>query len=310
MSNFYEEEELIEKERMYPELAKANLLRIRGDYKGAIEQCLSILKRFPDDHDAHVLIADIYAEQGDLGQSAQWYELAIDLTPNSKSDRDKLAQLQQRIRDREAASAAQQLGLPPEKPPIGLYVGVMGVIAVVVAIGSYILGQKTTAVPTKSKPAVAQAISAPAEPETSGAASDAPVPVQTSSLIEEDRLIQQALNGLMPNGTILMSAMQDPRNRGLVITASIRPEDEERGTAAEIAKTALSQYVSAPGVIVRLVKYGRLALVATVTRDRLAGVDGASDASAIANALLTEEWSAVGSVNTPPPAAQPDPAQS
>jgi hypothetical protein len=308
MSTYYEDEDLLEKEKMYPELAKANLFRIRGEYKGAIEQCLSILKRFPDDHDAHVLIADIYAEQGDLMQAAQWYELAIDLTPDSKSDREKLAQLKRRINDREAASAAQQLGLPPEKPPVGLYIGIIAVIAIAVAIGSFLLGQRVN---TSS-----QAISSPKVSSPINAVTNAVAPVDDSppvggsssvaSLIEEDRMTQQALQGFMPNGTILMSAMQDPRNRGLVITASARPEDNERLIAADVARAALGQFSSAPGVIVRLVKYGRLALVATVSRDRLAALDSVgSDPTAIANAILTEEWSSVKPITTPAPVAGP-----
>jgi len=61
-----------ERERLYPELGRANLLRLRGDYDGAIHQCLSVLKRMPDDLSAHILVADIYAESGDLHQASQW----------------------------------------------------------------------------------------------------------------------------------------------------------------------------------------------------------------------------------------------
>ena len=307
MGTNYDTDDAPDKDRLYPELAKANLLRIRGDYKGAIDQCLSILKRFPEDHDAHVLIADIYAEQGDLSQAAQWYELAIDISPNAGTDRAKLVQLQQRIKDREAASAAQQLGLPPEKQPLGLYIGVMGAIALVVAIGSYMLGQQAMKPPAGKK---LVPISAPLQAEnasTGGTA--APMTITSASTIEEDRLVQQALATILPNGTILMNAMQDPRNKGLVLTVSIRPEDNERGIAAELGRAALVQYPSAPGVIMRLVKYGRLAHVATVSRDRLASLEtpefqnGTATSEAVANAILTEEWSAAAAVNSPAPVA-------
>jgi len=133
------------------DLARANLLRMRGDYPAAIEQCLSVLKRAPEDPDAHTLIGDIYAEQGNLGQAAQWYELALDLNPESAPDRQKLTYVQQRINDREVANAAQQIALPPATPHPWLPWAVMGAVAVIIGIGSFMLGMRRDVPATNGK---------------------------------------------------------------------------------------------------------------------------------------------------------------
>lgn len=299
-----------DKEKIYPELARANLLRMRGDYKGAIDQCLSILKRYPEDPDAHTLIGDIYAEQGDLGQAAQWYELALDLNPNSAADKQKLRYVQERARDREAASAAQQLGLPPERPSLWIYASVLVVLAIVVGVGAFALGRQADAKrTTRTVP-----ITAPGG-ETSGnpTAEDPAAPVIESAA--EDAEARSVLAANLPGGINLLSVIKDPRTQELIVTYGMRADESERAVAAEVARAALNQFVSSQTVILRGVKSGRLAHVATADRARLAAYTppAVGDATSLANAILTNEWSPAGVPTTPPPVApsnpSPDPDQ-
>ncbi len=298
MSIIENHQDAVEKGEIYPQIAKANLLRMRGDYKGAIAQCLSILKRYPDDSDAHTLIADIYAEQGDLGQSVQWYELALDLNPKSESDRAKLEAVQQRMKERDAASAVQQLGLPADRPSPWLYVGIMTVLALIIGIGAYMLGQRTET--TGNTPQTRTvAISAPLESATTAGRSE-PVtetPVNTITVAsEEDRTLLQALAGRLPEGTVLLGAIQDPRTREITLTYSLRPEGREREAAAEIARMTLGQFANVSRVTLRGVRNGKLAHVATVERTRLSSTEVAGWAEAnpgvdaLSNAILEGEW--------------------
>jgi hypothetical protein len=76
------------------ELARVNLLRIRGDVSSSKTLCLSILKRFPESIDAHVMMGDLHAEQADLGPAAEWYSLALDLDRNAPGVAVKLSRIQ------------------------------------------------------------------------------------------------------------------------------------------------------------------------------------------------------------------------
>ncbi|MCH7905288.1 MAG: hypothetical protein IH944_12090 [Armatimonadetes bacterium] len=125
---------------VYREITQANLHRIRGDYKAAINQCLTILKRYPNNGTAHTLLGDIYAEQGDLEQSSQWFEMALDLRPESENDQRKLESVQQRITQQEAAESAEQLGLPTTKPRAQQYVFLTAIFIAIIGVVGFFLG--------------------------------------------------------------------------------------------------------------------------------------------------------------------------
>lgn len=116
---------------VYPELARANLLRIQGRYEEAIEVCRRILGRFPSNETVHALLGDIYADQGKLDDAIQWYELLVELAPQNMHYSAKLHHL----RALRAAQSAPALPTPETKPAkhrlfaYGLY-GLLGLIVV------------------------------------------------------------------------------------------------------------------------------------------------------------------------------------
>ncbi len=73
-----------------PLLARANLLRMRGQWDEAITVCADALRRAPKSPTAHSLMGDIYDAQGKFADAAQWYAMALDLAPESRLDREKL----------------------------------------------------------------------------------------------------------------------------------------------------------------------------------------------------------------------------
>lgn len=286
------------------DLARSNLLRMRGDYRAAIDQCLSLLKRSPDDPDAHTLIGDIYAEQGDLGQAAQWYELALDLNPGSTQDQQKLTHVQLRIKEREAATAAQQIALPPASPYPWLPWMVMAVIALLIGIGAYIAGQRQEP-PTKIARASVP-VSAPiAEPGTNISGSPSPTEGTNPLIAEEDRKLAASVAGEIPTGIVLLHAWQDPRNRDISLTIRVRPEDAQRVIAAEIARAVLRRIAGANAVSIRTEKAGQIVHLGTVDRARLSITDAPGwaeahpGAEALADALLAQEWPEPTGVTAP-----------
>ncbi len=71
-------------------LAAANLLRVRGAFEEAERRCIEVLRADPNNVHAHSLLGDIYMDQGRLDDARQWYQLALDLNPHSRPDREKL----------------------------------------------------------------------------------------------------------------------------------------------------------------------------------------------------------------------------
>src|SRR5437899_8526742 len=76
-----------------PQLAHANLARIRGQWSEAVETCVRVLRSQPGNADAHSLLGDIYRDQGAMDDAIQWYRMAADLRPNGP-DVEKLAKLE------------------------------------------------------------------------------------------------------------------------------------------------------------------------------------------------------------------------
>ncbi len=129
---------IAEEERLVnPRLAHANLLRMRGQWEEAMRACSEVLRQFPSNVHAHALMGDIYRDQGNLEEAAQWYRLALELAPDSAVDRRRLEQVQQELELRQQAQSHSQEVEHLQKQARFLRVfsaSVLG-LAVIVAIG-------------------------------------------------------------------------------------------------------------------------------------------------------------------------------
>jgi len=130
---------------VYPELARANLLRMQGRYEEAIEICRRIMGRFPSNETVHALLGDIYADQGNLEDAIQWYELLVELAPTNVHYNAKLHQL----RAMHAAQVAPPPPVPepeakPAKPKTLAYV-LFGVLALILIGASFVAGARMNA---------------------------------------------------------------------------------------------------------------------------------------------------------------------
>jgi tetratricopeptide (TPR) repeat protein len=76
-------------------LARANLLRMRGQWAEAVERCTEVLRLDPHNAAAHSLLGDIYENQGRLDKSSHWYQLALEQNPESIADQAKLARVKE-----------------------------------------------------------------------------------------------------------------------------------------------------------------------------------------------------------------------
>lgn len=282
---------------VYPELARANLLRMRGEYKQAEEICLAVLRKHPNSATANTLLGDICSERGDLRQAAEWYEMALDITPDSESDRQKLDSIRHRIREHEAASTAKQLGLPESRPKVGIWVGSVVLFVVLVAALGYLLGERNQA---RRQPAADTPIPVTAPPidsrtaavdSTSEPTPEPAVPAPPPELIE---LLKAAAG---EDAGRIIGASRIPENLAILMTFTVAPGEDARQVAVRLARTVLPAIANAPAVTAIGIRDGQPAYIGTMDRTRLeqASTDewrnqNGDDPVAFANATMAQEW--------------------
>ncbi len=81
-------------------LARANLLRVRGQWTEAADLCVAVLRADPGNATAHSLLGDIYQDQGRPEEAKHWYQLALELCPASVADRAKLERVRETLEAR------------------------------------------------------------------------------------------------------------------------------------------------------------------------------------------------------------------
>lgn len=71
-------------------LASANLHRIRAEWDEAVADCTNALRLDPRNPDIASLLGSIYEERGMLDEALVWFQMALELNPNSEPDQSRL----------------------------------------------------------------------------------------------------------------------------------------------------------------------------------------------------------------------------
>lgn len=278
---------------VYSNLARANLLRMRGDYPVARELALTVLRGYPGSVTAHTLMGDISTEEGDLEAAREWYELALDLAPDSQVDQQKLDSLRQRITEREAAQTAIQLGLPTSKSGAKKFAFASAVFIVLVGVAFFFLGDWARA----KRDAGPTPITSPivfGEAEASGSRGPELNTLPVVEPVEEPRTeipkIPNPNAASLPDGTLLetlrsrcldgssiVAASEDPRATLLTVTMLAGQDTPVKRLAARVGLSALKSYPDIKRVALRVFVANKLVFVGDVTADSLkAALEGAS----------------------------------
>jgi len=291
---------------VYTELARANLLRMRGDYKAALEQCRAILHKFPNNVSANQLLGDLCIEMGDLEQGKEWYELALDIAPNSAQIQKKLADARQRLEQNETADMVEQIGLPPAKPKSGALA--LGLAGLVIAVGvvAYIVGSRMPLETPKRGPqeTIVKAPATTGTPDTGTGSvnerteSPTPAPVAMAGPSDEQSLYQHLVQK-SPHGASILGLVQDPRTTSAILTYSAPTGTSEKALGADLAVTFFENSPAVRVVTVRAVRDGVLTFVADVRREAFDQTrtdewkaQNASDPDALTKALFSQIWPA------------------
>ncbi|MBI3911723.1 MAG: tetratricopeptide repeat protein [Armatimonadetes bacterium] len=127
-------------EEVYPLLARANLLRMRGRWSEAADLCAEVIRLDAGNASAHSLLGDIYENQGRLEDAIHWYRLALDLIPTSEADAAKLARAQELLEARQRRAEWQAV-IEGRHQPILTAVAVReSVQNIVMVVGAAVFG--------------------------------------------------------------------------------------------------------------------------------------------------------------------------
>lgn len=251
-----------------PELAKANLSRLRGDFRAAREQLLSILRRYPNSAPAHEMMGDVYEDDGDLDQAAQWYELALDLAPDMPGLQQKQDSVVRRLAEMERERAESSIGMLrswPSWTPYAFLVG--GVMIAILAAYAFI---NRNGVP---KSQVETTIVAPqdGDPPPSPSASASPTPSLTPApasvpVVRSDADALAKLQKAGLTGGKFAEVLSDPRKQSLNVTVDLGNEDDARLTCGNAVKLVFESFPACEVVLIRGAIQGELKFVADAAR--------------------------------------------
>lgn len=304
---------------LHANLAKANLLRLRGDFEEAEKVCVNMLRVHPDSAPVHTLLGDIAFSQDQAGKAIEHYEIAHQLDDKAPDIPRKLAEAKHLHESHETVTTAEQLGIPVKAPMPWTSIG-FGVIAALALGGAFIAGLASYPKSASDGRGVAPAITAgpdsvastpkpskepPVTTETNEEKSVAtettpspvvtpPTPAVSSALDDQTLLTQIQAHGNV--GSHLVSLTSDPRTHGVILTYSVGADDNARLIGAELAKSALDTSGDTLTVTVRGLRDQKLAYVADIPRTLYA--DTITEAWQKANPepeawlshVITNEW--------------------
>lgn len=250
------------------EVARANLLRMRGDYRGAEEACLKVLKQFPNHAASHTLLGDVSAAQGDWVQAASWYELALDIVPDSATDAEKLKYAKNRIGEREQMSAAEHLGITDTPAKHYLYAGIAIVVVVALAVTGYsVFATREDPVSREPDPSINSPLALPDPRQASQQIPltvDEPPAGKTAEEVEMLRLIRSKAEG--PDKTRVLDVVFLPGEAKITLSYASKLEDN-RGAAARLADVAFATLADVRAVMLRALGDGKQTFTAEAKRE-------------------------------------------
>lgn len=292
-----------DRQLLQADLARVNMLRIRGDISSAKALCLSILKRFPESADAHVMMGDLHSEQADLMPAAEWYALALDLDHSAPGVEVKLQRIRAAIDISNQADRSKFANITSRRTSPWLYVAIF---ASILGIGTvaFIAGSQKAPTTTQRQPIrdristpVSSGVSTPVAsavvnpPTDIHAGSSGPVPDQSPAIspdvaankntkgqeeenvVGDDATLFEQISKRTGLAKHIISVMADPRSNSILLTFNVRTEDHGRYTGAVLADTAMEYDLSVLKVTLRGVRNGILSYMGDISREKILEIE-------------------------------------
>ena len=210
------------------QLARINLLRIRGQRKEAITICEEILKYHPENSDALAIRGDLAFDEGDLDGAGRWYRTAADASPGKliyqQRLHDIMAEVERRDQLQEHQNTLAMLSRRTRNYRLfGILTGVGLVLALIMlsqllkpgkspsAVGEVAISKSTAA------PQLPDSAAQPDQDSTGNTPQDSPV----SDMTPEEMGMMEVVNGVLAAHTdiAIRNAHYDPVMAEATLTA-------------------------------------------------------------------------------------------
>lgn len=299
-------------------LAAANLHRIRGEANAAIDKCTEALELMPDNPDTHSLLGDIYESAGNLEEAVKWYQMAVDLKPESALDSAKLEQIEALLHKSRQEQVENTTGgwlLGDTKRDTGLSKIVLFSVLTVIVLAAFGLTAlflrfraEQSKVSERQQPHYEQPITGrPEEIQTTTppTSTDADPQVIARPIVEQQLLTSLATNPAILSRRLIMEDVKiDPRTEVLMLI--FRLSDSEKpitriNILRHAAVTAAAAFAASPNttrIEVRVLaeyqtrispREPRLVLVTDVTR-QVSGLDVNQASGEQLKEFFTRTW--------------------
>jgi len=248
---------------VYPDIARANLLRMKGDTTAAEKICINILRRYPNNATAHVLLGDIYSDKGDLRQALQWYEMATDLSPENPSLVAKIERAKNSLKEQEAKVATSDLSIKENHRTTSWFYGIVVVVIVALIASAYYLGVMRTkrnseeAFAAYTRPIEVTTPSTKEPPQKEQTPPTQPTQPTTPPAMtaQENNLLTTLAAGLKDSRYRVAHIQLDWKETNVYITLSASQADEQSDqiTLVIAAKLAMNAAPAITGANVRII---------------------------------------------------------
>lgn len=250
---------------VYQDLAQANLARMRGEKQGAIDQCLKVLREFPNNVTAHSLLGEIYMEHGELKQAAEWFEMALDLDPKAVREQQLLDRVRRQMDESETKATLQHLEVKPKSGLTALWASMVGLI-VIVGIASFVIGRNAAGPkPTAGNQKPAEPIRIPAQ--TGSGTSNAPVTPSGSQMVAEDQAALTLIKTNATHGNLIVSAVLNPGTEEIILAGLAEAQVPYETTALKLASDVFVNRGATRAATIRLIEGDKVVFVGSISRD-------------------------------------------
>ena len=243
------EESAISTTKVEALLAKANLLRLRGQFEPAEEICLEVLTAEPKHVFALCLLGDIRLSQDRLQDAENLYDLALQTGEAPSTIQDKLTAIR--------SKAVEPLNWTKRSKPSWLapFAIALGFMTVIV-LATLLAPKVDSSLPVSVR------VIAPKEPEKASPPMK-PLTVHPHGALDDESLAQTVgqKSGLLD---AILSATHDPRTSAVTLT--VVTTDEPKKVAELVAYWTLNIEPALQAVSVRVIKDERVAYIADLTR--------------------------------------------
>lgn len=283
----------------YPEIARANLKRMKGEYAEAEQICLAVLKQFPNNLSAHLLLGDVAWDRGDARQAVQWYDMAVDLAPESASTRAKLDRARALVAKEEIRAGLA--GLEGEPSRAGFIWTTLLVIAAIVIVGVFAFraggerGRREASDLDKYVEPISIGGEAPRvdqQPEEGSSQPPEPPAAQVQPLqsMAETRILEAVRTGLGAEAARVAACHFDPRTGDAALSVLFGDGgDGDLILLARAGAAAIESNLGVSRVVLKLIATdGRLVMAGTLTADSLRGAAGQPSTVEWANSILRD----------------------